>query len=151
MRAAGVIVVAAGLGVALSLILTSAGLRVSGAVGGLYGIAVLITACVYVGWLVSQLSAAPASLVAAPLLALFMIAALFGAKFLRLPSAPLVGDGFQIFVAIYAAAGALGAFLGLVPSLRAPVRAAERMGFWLTTVALAVGAVTLVLDTTIGS
>lgn len=151
MRAAGAIVVAAGLGVALCLILTSAGLRVSGAVGGPYSIALLVTACVYVGWLVSQLSTAPASLVGAPLLVLCMIAALMGVKILRWPSAPLVGDAFEIFVAIYAAVGLFGAFVGLVPSLRAPVRVAERTGIWLTAVALAVGAVTLVLDSAIGS
>lgn len=151
MRAAGAIVVAAGLGVALCLILTSAGLRVSGAVGGPYSIALLITACVYVGWLASQLSSAPGSLLGGPLLVLCMLAALLGIKILRWPSAPLVGDAFEIFVAIYAAVGLFGAFLGLAPWLRVPASAAERTGLGLTAVALVVGIGTFVLDSAIGS
>jgi hypothetical protein len=151
MRAASAIAMAAGNGVALGLIFTSTGLRVSGTVGGLYAIAVLVMACVYVGWLASQLSAAPASLVSGPLLVLCMLAALLALKALRLPSAPLVGDAIEVFVAPYAAAGAFGAFLGLAPWLRVPASAAERTGLSLTIVALAVGAVTYVLDMASGT
>lgn len=128
MRAAGALVVAAGLGVALSVILTIAGLRGSG-VPGLLGAAVLIAACVYIGWLVAQLTSAPVSLVAAP----------------------IVGDAFEIFVIIFAATGAFGALLGQVPWLRIRAAIAARTGLWLTGAALVLSATTLVSAAAIGA
>jgi hypothetical protein len=102
------------LGVALGLVLT--GPWAIG--GGQYWTVVLIAACVYVGWLLAQLSSASVSLVSAPVLAVFMVAVILGVKLVRWPSAPIVGDGFAIVVALYGAAGAVGALLGLVPWLR---------------------------------
>jgi hypothetical protein len=150
MRAASALVVAAGLGVALGVILTSSGLRAT-TVPGLLGFAVFIAACVYLGWLVAQLASAPVGLVAATVVVIGMIAVLFGVKLTRLPSAPLVGDAFEIFLVGYAGAGAIGALLGQVPPLRMPAAAAARTGLLLTAVALVVSATTLVLDEVIGA
>jgi hypothetical protein len=143
MRAASVLVVAVGLGVALSVILTSIGLRASG-VPGVLGFAVLIAACVHIGWLVAQLASTPVSLLGAPIVVVGMIGVLLGVKLLLLPLAPLVGDGFEIFVMIYAAVGAFGALLGQVPWLRIRAAVAARTGLWLTAAALVLSATTLV-------
>lgn len=150
MRAATALVVAMGLGVALSVILTSGGLRAPG-VPGLLGVAVLIAACVYLGWLVAQLASAPVSLAAAPIVVVGMIGVLLGVKLIRLPFAPLVGDDFEIFVMVYAGAGAIGALLGRVPPLRMPAAAAARTGLLFTAAALVLGATTLVMDAVVGS
>lgn len=150
MRAASALVVAVGLGGALGVVVTSAGVRTSG-VPGLYGFAVLVAACVYVGWFVAQFVSAPVSVVASPSAVLVMIAVLLGVKVLRLPSAPLVGDGFEIFVVMYAGAGAVGALLGRARSLRLPELAAARTGLWLTAAALVISATTFALDAVIGS
>ena len=150
MRAASVLVVAVGLGVALSVILTSMGLRAS-QVPALLGLAVLIAACIYIGWLVAQLTSAPVSLVSAPIVVMGMIGVLLGVKLLLLPLAPLVGDGFEIFVIMYAGTGAFGALLGQVPWLRIRAAVAARTGLWLTGVALVLSATTLVFDAVIGA
>jgi hypothetical protein len=110
MRAAGVFTMVLGLGVALGLVLTSP--WATG--GGQYWAVVLVAACLYVGWLLAQLSPAPVSLIAAPVLAVLMIAVILGVKAVRWPSAPLVGDGFEIVVALYGAAGLVGALIGSV-------------------------------------
>lgn len=155
MRAASLLVVAVGLGVALSVILTSMG-RASQVpallgVSVLLGFFVLIAACVYIGWLVAQLASAPVSLVAAPIIVMGMIGVLLGAKLLLLPLAPLVGDAFEIFVLIYAGVGAFGALLGQVPWLRIRPAVAARTGLWLTGVALVLSATTLVFGAAIGA
>jgi hypothetical protein len=119
-------------GLALGLLLTGTGPGASGIVGGQYWILVIVAASVYMGWQVAQLSAAPLSLVAAPVLGALMVALLLGVKFVRMPSAPLVGDGFEVLVLIYAAAALLGALLGHVSWLRAHTPAeAARTGLWL--------------------
>jgi hypothetical protein len=152
MRAASALVVAVGLGVALSVILTSMGLRASQA-PALLGVAVLIAACVYIGWLVAQLTSTPMSLVAAPIVVTGMIGVLLGVKLLLLPLAPLVGDGIplEIFLTIYAATGASGALLGQVPWLRIRAPVAARTGLWLTGAALVLSATTLVFDAATGA
>ena len=150
MRTASALVLAAGLGVALGVILTSTGLRAA-AVPGLLGFAVLIAACVYIGWVVAQLTSAPVGLVAAPVVVIGMIGVLLGVKLIRLPFAPLVGDAFEIFVLIYAGAGAFGAVLGQAPLLRSPAAAAARMGLLVTGAALVLSATTLALDAVIGA
>ena len=149
MRAASVLVVAVGLGVALSVILTSMG-RAS-QVPALLGFAVLIAACVYIGWLVAQLTSAPASLVAAPIIVVGMIGVLLGVKLLLLPLAPLVGDAFELFVIIYAGIGAFGALLGQVPWLRIRAAVAARTGLWLAGAALVLSATTLLFGAVIGA
>jgi len=137
MRAAGVITVVLGLGVALGLVLTCP----AGIFGGLYWFFVIAAAGACVGWLLAQLYSAPFSLVAAPVLVVFMIAVMLGVKVVRMPLAPLVGDGFEIGLAISAAAGALGALLGLAPWLRASTPAvAARIGLWPAAAAVAVSA-----------
>lgn len=130
-------------GLVLGLLLTGTGPGASGIVGGQYWIPVLIAASVYLGWHVAQFSSKPVSLVAAPFLVALMITALLGVKFVRVPWAGLVGDGFEVLVAIYAAAGALGAFLGGLPSLRANTPAsAARTGLWLAAAAVMASVVT---------
>lgn len=141
MRAASALVVAVGLGVALGALFTGPWLGASG-LGGLFGILVLVAAGLFVGWLMAQLYSGPLSLVAAPTLILILVGVLFGVKLVRLPSAPLVGDGFEILVAIYAAVGTLGAVIGWMPWLRAPAPGAARTGLWLTATALAMSAAT---------
>lgn len=150
MRAASAVVVAVGLGVALGVILTSSGLRAS-VVPGVVGFAALIAACVYIGWLVAQFTSAAVGFAAAPVVVVGMIGVLLGVKLIRLPFAPLVGDGFEIFVLIYAGAGAFGAVLGQVPLLQTPAGAAARMGLLLTGAALVISATTLALDAVIGA
>jgi hypothetical protein len=102
------------IGLPFGLVLTSPW----GIAGGQYWTVVLIASCVCVGWSLAQLSRTPLSLVAAPVLAVLMVAVILGVKLIRWPSAPLVGDGFEIVVAIYAGAGALGALLGLMRPVR---------------------------------
>jgi hypothetical protein len=150
MRAASALVVAVGLGVALSVILTISGLRAS-VVPGVLSFAALIAACVYLGWLVAQLSSAPVGLAAAPVAVVGMIAVLLGVKLIRMPLAPLVGDGFEIFVLIYAGAGAFGALLGQAPLLRSRAAAAAPVGLLLTGAALVLSATTIALDAVIGA
>lgn len=139
-------------GLVLGLALTGTGPGASGIVGGQYWAVVLIAASVYLGWQVAQFSDALVSLVAAPVLVVLMIAVLMGVKFVRVPWAPLVGDGFEIVVAIYAGAGVLGAAIGRTPSLRAHnAAAAARTGFVLAAAAVAVIVATYALASVVGS
>ena len=116
MRAASGLAVAVGLGLALGLVLTSS----AGIGGGQYWIIVVIWACLFVGWLAAQLTPV-GSLVTGPALVLVMTAVLFAVKLVRLPDAPLTGDGVELLVAIYAAFGALGALIGRRGSARRPL------------------------------
>jgi len=68
-----------------------------------------------------------------------------------MPLAPLVGDAFEIFVLIYAGAGAFGALLGQVLPLRSRATAAARTGLLLTGAALVLSATMLALDAVIGA
>lgn len=139
MRAATALGVAVGLGLALGLLL-GAGYGPSG-FGEPLAILVIVAASVYIGWLVSQLASAGLSILAAPILVVIMLTFLFALKFLRLPSAPLVGDGFEMLCAIYVLPGALGALIGQVRWLRMSEGAAMRNGRWVTGAALAIGVV----------
>jgi hypothetical protein len=139
LRAATALGVAVGLGLALGLLPTGGGYG-SSVFGGQLAILVIVVACVYIGWLVSQLAPAALSFFVAPILAVIMLTLLFAVKFVRLPSAPLVGDGFEILGAIYVVPAALGALLGRVPWLRMSERDAMRNGRWVTRAALAIGA-----------
>ena len=138
MRAASALVVAVGLGLALGLVLGGAG---SGAsrLGDQLAILAIIAASVYIGWLVAQLASAAVSIVFGPILVVIMLTVLFAVKFVRLPSAPLVGDGFEILGVIYVLPGALAALLGRLPWLRVTETAAVRNGRWVTGAALAIG------------
>ena len=75
-------------------------------------IVVLVAASVVVGWLTARLVAPPALVIAAPAAVLLMLGVVLGAKLLRYPDAPLVGDGFSILVGCYAIAGLVGGALG---------------------------------------
>jgi hypothetical protein len=143
---------AAVFGLVLGLLLTGTGPAATGVVVGQYWILVIIAASVYLGWQVAQLSSKIVSLVAAPVLVVFMIAVLLGMKFVRVPGAPLVGDGFEIVVAVYAAAGALGAFVGRLPWLRAQTPAdAARTGLWLAAAMVTVSVATYAWASVTGS
>jgi hypothetical protein len=131
--------VAVGLGLALGLLLTSAGSGSSG-FGDQLAILVIIAAGVYIGWLVAQLASAALSVVVAPILVVIMLTVLFGVKFVRLPSAPLTGDGLELLGVMYVLPGALAALLGRLPWLRVPETTAVRNGRWVTGAALAIGA-----------
>ncbi|HKY50100.1 MAG TPA: hypothetical protein VJP45_02475 [Candidatus Limnocylindria bacterium] len=140
------------MGLALGLLLTGTGPGASGIVGGEYWILVLVFASVYLGWQVAQLSRSPISLIAAPALVIVMVAALLSVKFARIPWAPLVGDGFEILVAIYAAAGAVGWVVGRVSSPRTTTPAASaRIGLLLATVAVALSLATYAFASVSGS
>jgi hypothetical protein len=77
---------------------------------------------------------------------------LLGVKLVRVPWAPLVGDAFEVVVAIYAAAGLLGAAVGRAPSLRArTAAAAARTGLVLAAAAVAVMVATYALASVVGS
>ena len=139
-------------GLVLGLLLTGTGPGASGIVGGQYWAVVLIAASVYLGWQVAQFTNAPISLVATPVLVVLMIAVLLAVKFVRVPWAPLVGDAFEIVVAMYAAAGLLGAAVGRAPSLRArTAAAAARTGLVLAATAVAVIVTTYALASVKGS
>ena len=130
-------VAAAVLGLTLGALLTGPG--ASGIVGGEFWVFVLIFASAFLGWQAAQVSSVPASLALAPAMVVVMVAALLAVKFTRLPTAPLVGEGFQILVVIYAAVGLLGAVIGRIPSLRArTATGAVRAGLWLSAAALVV-------------
>ena len=137
MRAATALGVAVGLGLALGLLLTAG--NGSSRFGELLAILLIVAASIYIGWLVSQLASAALSVLVAPVLVVIMLTLLFAVKFVRLPSAPLVGDGFEILGAIYVLPGALGALLGRVSRLRMSEGAAIRNGRWVTGAALAIG------------
>jgi len=137
MRAASVLVVAVGLGLALGLLLTGASSG-SSRLGDQLAILVIIAASMYIGWLVAQLASVPVSIVLGPLLVVIMLTVLFAVKFVRLPSAPLVGNGVETLGVIYVLPGALAALLGRVPWLRVTETAAVLNGRWVTGAALAI-------------
>jgi hypothetical protein len=137
-------------GLVLGLLLTGPG--ASGIIGRQYWAIVLIAASIYLGWQVAQFGNALVSFVAAPLVVVLMIAVLLGVKFVRVPWAPLVGDAFEAVVAMYAAAGLLGAAVGQAPSLRArTAAAAARTGLVLAATAVAVIVTTYALASVMGS
>lgn len=139
-------------GLVLGLLLTGIGPGASGIVGGQYWGVMLIAASVYLGWQVTQFGNALVSVVAAPVVVVLMIAVLLGVKFVRVPWAPLVGDGFEVVVAVYAGAGLLGAGIGRAPSLRArTAAAAARTGLVLAATAVALIVVTYALASVVGS
>jgi len=113
------IAVTLGLGLALGVVLTGTGPGASGLIGGGYWILFLVAASVTLGWFGAQLGFGRVALLMAPLAVVLMLGVVLGVKYLRLPAAPLVGDGFRVLVAIYAACGLLGAALGRVRSMGA--------------------------------
>jgi hypothetical protein len=140
------------LGLALGGLLTGTGPGASGVVGSEYWILVITAASVYLGWQVAQLTSAPISLIAATVLVVVMIGVILGVKYARVPWAPLMGDGFAILVAVYAAAGVLGALAGRTPWLRVrTVAGAARTGLWLAPVIVAVSLATYALSSVMGS
>jgi hypothetical protein len=85
-----------------------------------------LLALVVIGWAATQLIDSPVRFLVAPAAALVAFAVALAAKQVRYPDAPLVGDGFEVFIWIYAAFGLLGAGLGSLSALRTrpPERAA---------------------------
>jgi hypothetical protein len=71
-----------------------------------------------VGWLTAQVIDGPLRLVVAPGAVVLAFAVAFLCKVLRYPDAPLVGDGFEVLIWIYAAVGLVGAALGSLSALR---------------------------------
>jgi hypothetical protein len=140
------------LGLSLGLLLTGTGPGASGIVGGEFWILVLVFASVFLGWLVTYLIPAALGVPSAPLFVLVMVAALLAVKFVRIPWAPLVADGFGILVAIYAAAGLFGGLVARTSGLRATTRAAAaRVGLWLATLAVSLTVATYGLASVLGS
>lgn len=74
---------------------------------------------VTVGWFAAQSLGIPIGLLVAPVTALVLIGAALVAKQVRYPAAPLTGDGFEVFVLIYAGISLIGGALGALPQLRA--------------------------------
>jgi hypothetical protein len=85
--------------------------------GDLVLVSVLL-ALTALGWFVAQVTSAPLRLILAPASTAFAIGVALFAKQIRFPEAPLVGDGFEILIWIYAAVGFIGAVLGSLPALR---------------------------------
>jgi hypothetical protein len=79
-------------------------------------------ALVVVGWFAAQVISGPLRIVAAPAASALAIGVALVAKLVRYPDAPLVGDGFEVLIWIYAAVGLVGAALGSLPALRAKSR-----------------------------
>jgi hypothetical protein len=79
-----------------------------------------------VGWFAAQVVDGPLRIVAAPAAAALAIVVALVAKLVRYPDAPLVGDGFEVLIWIYAGFGLLGAGVGSLSALRTrpPERAA---------------------------
>jgi hypothetical protein len=125
---AKLLAVALGLGLALGIVLTGTGPGASGFIRGEYWILVLVAASVTLGWFAPQLRFSRAAPLVAPVAVVLMLSAVVGVKYLRLPAAPLVGDGFPVAAAIYVACGVVGAFLGLARSMRAATPAAAVRG-----------------------
>jgi hypothetical protein len=95
---------------------------------------------------VAQLLGGPLRFIAAAASAVLAIGVALTAKQLRYPESPLVGDGFEILIWIYVAAGLIGAALGSVSALRARrVDRAARLTAVFIVVAGAVGAAPYVL------
>jgi hypothetical protein len=85
-----------------------------------------LSALAIVGWFAAQVIDGPLRIVAAPTAAALAIGVALVSKLARYPDAPLVGDGFEVLIGIYAVFGLLGAGLGSLSALRArpPARAA---------------------------
>ena len=108
MRAARPVAVATGLGLALGVLFTSGfDLRE-------YGVVVLLVACFFLGSRMATLPSVALGLIAAPILVLLMLGLLFAVKIIRMPQAPLTGDGFETFLLVYAVVGMLGALIGRI-------------------------------------
>lgn len=99
-----------------------------------------------VGWFAAQVIDGPLRVVAAPAAAALAIGVALVAKLVRYLDAPLVGDGFEVLVWVYAAVGLFGAALGALPALRTKSReVAGGVAAGLIFVAGALGAVPYVL------
>jgi hypothetical protein len=99
-----------------------------------------------VGWFAAQVISGPLRIVAAPAASVLAIGVALVAKLVRYPDAPLVGDGFEVLIWIYAAVGLVGAALGSLPALRTTSReGAGAVTAALIVVAGAVGAVPYIL------
>jgi hypothetical protein len=99
-----------------------------------------------VGWFAAQVMSGPLRIVAAPAAAALAFGVALVAKLVRYPEAPLVGDGFEVLIWIYAVVGLVGAALGSLPALRMTSRElAGGVTAALIVVAGAVGAVPYVL------
>ena len=75
-------------------------------------------ALVIIGWFVAQVIGGPLRIVAAAAAAALAIFVALISKLVRYPDAPLVGDGFEVLIWIYAGIGVLGAAAGSLPALR---------------------------------
>jgi hypothetical protein len=75
-----------------------------------------------VGWFVAQVTSGSLRIVAAPAAAALATGVALVSKLARYPDAPLVGDGFEVLIWIYAAVGLVGAALGSLPALRTKSR-----------------------------
>lgn len=114
MRAAGLVAPAIGLGLALG-VLSTMGLDL-----GPYGIVMMFAACLFLGLCTRELPSLPLSLVVAPVLVLLMTATLFAVKLIRMPQAPLTGDGVEMVLLICGGTGVLGAIVAklVLPRVR---------------------------------
>ncbi len=77
-----------------------------------------LLALVVIGWATTQLIDPPIRFLVAPAAALVAFGVALAAKQVRYPDAPLVGDGFEVLIWIYAGLGLLGAGLGSLSALR---------------------------------
>ena len=77
-----------------------------------------LLALVVIGWATAQLVDPPIRFLVAPAAALVAFGVALAAKQVRYPDAPMVGDGFEVLILIYAAFGLLGAGLGSLSALR---------------------------------
>jgi hypothetical protein len=141
-----------GLGVALALLLVGDRAGASGIVGGEYWILVLIAASVIVGWFAAQLMTPPLLPWAVAAGVSLVVGVIVAVKWLRYPTAPLVGDGFPILAASYVIAGLVAATLGRLRMFRAPSpRGALRAGALLGVLVIALCVFPYVLAMVSGS
>jgi hypothetical protein len=75
-----------------------------------------------VGWFAAQVIDGPVRIVVAIAAAAVALGVALVSKQLRYPESPLVGDGFEVLIVIYAAVALFGAALGSLPALRAKSR-----------------------------
>jgi hypothetical protein len=75
-----------------------------------------------IGWTCAQLAGPLLGLILAPLAGVAAVGVAIASKMLRYPSAPLVGDGFEILIWAYTVIALVGAVVGLHPALRARSR-----------------------------
>jgi hypothetical protein len=105
-----------------------------------------LLALAIVGWFAAHVIEGPLRIVAAPAAAALAIGVALVAKLVRYPDAPLVGDGFEVLIWVYAAVGLFGAALGSLPALRTKSReVAGRVTAALIIVAGVLGALPYVL------